>query len=298
MSFTDIDLSGLPAPDVVETVSFEAILKEMRDDLVTRFPAIEGVIDLESEPARKMFEVFAFREVMMRARINAAARAVMLAYATGADLDNLGALFGVQRFLITPANPSAVPPVAAVYESDADFRRRIQLSLEGFSTAGPRGAYVFHALSADPDVLDAGASSPEAGVVRVRVLSRSGSGAASPALIAKVEEALNDEDVRPLCDTVEVLSATVVNFDVEATIYFRAGPGRSEIMAAAQAALEAYVAAVHRIGEDVTISGIHAALHQPGVARVDLVSPAATIEISASQASFCTGIDLTDGGII
>lgn len=298
MSFTDIDLAGLPAPDVVEAVSFEAILSDMRDDLVQRLPDIAGVIDLESEPARKLLEVFAFREILMRARINAAARAVMLAYATGADLDNLGALFGVQRFELAPANPSAVPPTAAVYEADADYRRRIQLSLEGFSTAGPRGAYVFHSLSADAEVLDAGAGSTEAGVVRVRVLSRTGSGTASPALLAKVSEALNDEDVRPLCDTVEVLSAAIVNYSVAATIYFRAGPGRSEIMDAAQAALEDYVSSIHRIGEDVTISGIHAALHQPGVARVDLSSPASTIEITGAQASYCTGITLTDGGIL
>ena len=30
----------------------------------------------------------------------------------------------------------------------------MQLSFEGFSTAGPVGAYVFHGLGADPDVLD------------------------------------------------------------------------------------------------------------------------------------------------
>ena len=68
--FTAIDLSGLTPPDIIETVDFETIVKAMRDDLVARFPAIENVIDLESEPARKLIEAFAYRETLLRARIN------------------------------------------------------------------------------------------------------------------------------------------------------------------------------------------------------------------------------------
>lgn len=296
--FTQINLSNLPAPAVVETLDFETIVQEMRDDLVARFPAIEGVIDLESEPARKLIEVFAFRETLMRARINSAARAVMMAYATGSDLDHIAAMFGVERFLITPADPGAVPPVEAVYETDDDLRRRTQLALEGFSTGGPSGAYIFHALSADADVLDASAISPVPGDVLVTVLSRTGDGTASPELLAAVDAALNDEDVRPLCDAVSVQSADIVEYQIEAALLFDAGPGPATVIAAAQAAAEAYASAQHRLGKDITISGIHAALHQPGVARVDLSSPAANIAISDEQAGYCTEIDLTDGGIL
>lgn len=296
--FTQINLSNLPAPAVVETLDFETIVQEMRDDLVARFPAIEGVIDLESEPARKLIEVFAYREVVMRARINSAARAVMMAYATGADLDHIAAMFGVSRFLITPANPDAVPPTEAVYETDDDLRRRTQLALEGFSTGGPSGAYIFHALSADADVLDASAISPAPGDVLVTVLSRTGDGTASPELLAAVDAALNDEDVRPLCDAVSVQSADIVEYQIEAALLFEAGPDPATVIAAAGAAAAAYVAAQHRLGKDITISGIHAALHQPGVARVDLSSPAANIAISDEQAGYCTGIALTDGGIL
>jgi phage-related baseplate assembly protein len=60
--FTAIDLSGLAPPDILETLDFEAIVTAMRNDLVQRFPAIADVIDLESEPARKLIEAFAYRE--------------------------------------------------------------------------------------------------------------------------------------------------------------------------------------------------------------------------------------------
>ncbi|MBH3356487.1 baseplate J/gp47 family protein, partial [Pseudomonas stutzeri] len=236
-------------------------------------------------------------ELQLRARINDAARAVMLPYSTGTDLDNLGALFGVERLLLSPAVPTAIPPIAAVYESDSDFRYRIQLSLEGLSTAGPEGAYIFHALSADGQVLDASAISPTPGQVLITVLSRAGTGVPSAALLATVLAKLSDESVRPLTDYVQVQAATIAQYQVTATLYFYAGPDREVVMANARAALEAYTNGQHRLGLDVTLSGIYAALHQPGVQRVDLASPTANLVINRQSASYCTAINLTDGGL-
>ena len=295
--YSAIDLSLLPVPDVVETLDYEVILAAMKADLAARAPEVAAVLALESEPLVKLLEVCAYREVLIRARVNDAAQAVTLARATGTDLDNLAALFGVARLVINPGDPLAVPPVAATLESDADLRRRAQLALEGFSTAGPEGAYVFHALSADADVLDVSATSPSAGDVLVTVLSRTGSGTAPAPLLATVQAALNADDVRPLCDNVVVQSAAIVSYAITATLFFYPGPDSAVVMAAAQAAATAYAAAQHRIGRDVTISGLHAALHQPGVQRVVLTSPSAALTIGSAQASWCTAITLANGGV-
>ena len=295
--YSAIDLSLLPVPDVVETLDYEVILAAMKADLAARAPEVAAVLALESEPLVKLLEVCAYREVLIRARVNDAAQAVTLARATGTDLDNLAALFGVARLVINPGDPLAVPPVAATLESDADLRRRAQLALEGFSTAGPEGAYVFHALSADADVLDVSATSPSPGDVLVTVLSRTGSGTAPAPLLATVQAALNADDVRPLCDNVVVQSAAIVSYAITATLYFYPGPDSAVVMAAAQAAATAYAAAQHRIGRDVTISGLHAALHQPGVQRVVLTSPSAALTIGSAQASWCTAITLANGGV-
>jgi phage-related baseplate assembly protein len=292
-----IDLSLLPVPDVVETLDFEAILAAMKADLAARAPELAAVLALESEPVVKLLEVAAYWVVLGRARVNDAAEAVMLARAVGADLDNLAALFGVVRLVISPGNPSAIPPVPPTLESDADLRRRAQLALEGFSTAGPEGAYVFHALSASADVLDASATSPSPGDVLVTVLSRTGSGAAPAPLLATVAAALNADEVRPLCDNVVVQSAAIVSYAITATLYFYPGPDSAVVLAAAQAAATAYAAAQHRLGRDVTRSGLFAALHQPGVQRVELAAPAASLTIGSAQASWCTGITLTNGGV-
>lgn len=293
-AFTAIDLSTLAAPSVVETLDFEVIFSQMLADLQARDPAFTAL--LESDPAYKILEVCAYRELIIRQRVNDAARQVMLAYSTGSDLAQLGALLGVTRNLIDAGNPAAVPPVLASYESDSAFRARIQLSLEGLSTAGPVGAYVYHALSASGEVVDVSATSPTPGEVVVSVLSRIGSGVASPALLATVLAAVNADSVRPLTDNVTVQSAAIFNYSITAGLYVYPGPDSSVVLQSAIAALDAYITSVHKLGRNVNLSGIYAALHQPGVQRVNLTAPMANISISDLQASFCTARTITIAG--
>ncbi|MDO5057736.1 MAG: baseplate J/gp47 family protein [Lautropia sp.] len=294
-AFSQIDLSRLAPPQVVEALDFEQILGAMLADLRARDPAFSALT--EADPAFKILEVAAYRELLMRSRINDVARGVMVAYAGGADLDQIAANYGVARLVIRPADTRAVPPVPAVLEADDDLRTRITLSLEGYTTAGSRGSYVFHALSASGDVQDVGVTSLTPGTVNVVVLSRTGSGAAPPETLAAVVNALNAEEVRPLCDTVDVQSATIVEYRIEATLTVFSGAGQEEVRAAAVAAAEAYAQVQRRLGRDITRSGVFAALHQPGVQNVQLVAPAADIVNGWNQAPHCTEISVTVGGV-
>lgn len=291
-TFTAVDLSRLPAPDIVEKLEFETLLADAVARMRQVMPEFES---RDSDPATKLLQVFAYFAQLLRQRINDAVRAVMPAYAVGADLDNIAALFGIARFTLKPADE--VLGIPAVMESDADFRRRMVLAPEGYSVAGPEGAYVFHALSADADVLDASATSPAAGEVLVSVLSRTGSGAAAPELIAAVEAYVSDETRRPLTDFVTVQSAEIVEYAVDATLTTFGGPDGSVVLAAAQASLDAYVTASHRLGRDITRSGVFAALHVEGVQNVVLTSPAADIVVSRTQAPWCTGMTIDYAGI-
>ena len=140
MTRPEIDLSALPLPDAVEQLDYEVILGEARATLLALAPELADVLALESEPLNKLLQTDAFRELIMRGRANDSVRAVMLALATGADLDQLVALLGVARQAVIEADPDANPLVLAVYEDDASLRRRAQMSWEGMTVAGTAGA--------------------------------------------------------------------------------------------------------------------------------------------------------------
>ncbi|EAV5169622.1 baseplate assembly protein [Salmonella enterica subsp. enterica serovar Kiambu] len=296
-----IDLSQLPAPDVVETLDFETILAERKATFVSLYPedqqeAIARTLALESEPVTKYLEENAYREVIWRQRVNNAAKAVTLAYAENNDLDVVGANFNVERLVITPADESAIPPVTAVMESDTDFRLRIQQAFEGMSVAGSKGAYEFHGRSADGRVADISVTSPAPACVTVSVLSRNDNGAASDELLAIVRNALNDEDVRPVADRVTVQSAEIVDYQIQASLFIYPGPESEPIRAAAEAKLKAYISAQHRLGRDIRLSAIYAALHVEGIQRVELAAPVADIVLDKTQASFCSDYHIVMGG--
>ena len=94
---TTIDLTTLPAPDVDETLDYEAIRAQHLADLAARYPDAAAVLALESEPLVKLVEAHAYRELLYRQRVNTAARSQLLAFATGTDLDHKGAFFNVPR---------------------------------------------------------------------------------------------------------------------------------------------------------------------------------------------------------
>ena len=290
---TSVNLSDLPVPAAIETLSFEAILAEMKADAISRAPELAAALELESDLLAKAFEVCAYRELLARARANDQIRAVMLATATGADLDGLVALFGVARLVLVPADLDATPPVPAQLETDAALRRRAQLSLDGYSTAGARHSYEFHALSASPMVADVHVDSPAAGVVRVTVLAADGDGTAAPALLDDVSAALNDEDVRPLCSALVVQTVGIVPFEIAAQLTVQQGPDREVVLAAAAAELARYLADLRAIGRSVRRSAIYAALHRPGVDAVALLAPTADIEITTNQTAHCVLVDIT-----
>jgi Phage-related baseplate assembly protein len=296
-----VDLNQLAAPDVVEVLDYETILAERKVTLVSLYPedqqeAIARTLTLESEPIVKLLQENAYREVIWRQRVNEAARALMLAYANDADLDQLGTNSGVERLVITPADDTTIPPTPAVMESNTDYRLRIQQAPEGLSTAGSTGAYQYHGRSADGRVADISVISPEPSCVTVSVLSRESNGVASDDLLAKVRNALNDEDIRPVGDRVTVQSASIVDYKIIASLYLYPGPESEPVLNAAKEKLQAYITAQHRLGRDIRKSAIYAALHVEGVQRVELAEPVADIVLDDTQASWCIEYSVMVGG--
>ncbi|PZW46380.1 baseplate J/gp47 family protein [Pseudomonas sp. URMO17WK12:I2] len=295
--FTPIDLAALPDPQVVEQLDYEVILAERKAYTVSLWPADEQAaiaarLALESEPLTKLVQENAYRETLLRQRVNEAALATMLAKARGTDLEQIAGNYDVRRLVITPATDTD----AAVMESDEALRERTQMAFEGLSTAGPRNAYIFHARTADGRIADATAESPSPAVVVVTVQHALGDGTVPADLQAIVHQYLSDEDRRPVADRLTVQSAQVLPYQVTAQLHLATtGPEAEPILAAAQQRLDALVHARRRLGVEVSTSAIHAALHVEGVRRVDLQGWA-DIKPTPAQAAYCTGTHISIAG--
>lgn len=277
-----IDLSRLPAPDVVEPLDYETILAQLLADYRARWPEFSAWV--ESDPALKLLEVAAYRELLLRARVNDAARAVMLAHAAGADLDNLAALFAVERL---------------AGEDDAALRARVTASLGAHNTAGSAAGYEYWARSAGADMVCVRRLSRDpAGTLRIWIGGAvTGEGAAaldarpSLALYRAVEAVLERPDVRPITDTVTLAGIGIHPYVVAATVSLDGGAPAEETRAAAEASLRAVCIELHHCvppNNNVSRERLIAALFVPGVRDATLTAPAADVAVFGSEAAWPT----------
>lgn len=183
-------------------------------------------------------------------------------------------------------------------EGTERLRVRIPLAVRSLSVAGPEDAYRYHALSAHPDVVDVSVTTPEPGVVRVVVLGPEG--APSPELLAAVEAVISSPSVRPLCDTVEVVGATPVDFALEARVTLRRGAPHDATLALAEASAATYVESLERaLGLAPVKSQIIAALSAPavpGIYSVDLMEPALPVVVNRGEWARCVHLEVLSDG--
>lgn len=190
-------------------------------------------------------------------------------------------------------------------ESDDSYRERIMLAFERFSNAGSKGAYAYFARAVSQEIIDvfvSNATSPNGqpigGTVAVHLLGKTMP--VSDNLIREVNKALNDEKVRPLCDTVTVTSAKVVNFTLNAELTAFTGANVDEVLANAKRAFETYQKqAQSRLGQDIVPLNIAKTLQVAGVYDVRLISPNLTA-IADDSVAICNSINIrvvrqTDG---
>lgn len=279
-----IDLSLLPPPDVIEQLDFEQINAAHATDLITRMPEVADVMQFESEPLVKQIEAFSYRELLLRARINQAARANLLAFASGADLDHKGAFYNLLR----------IPD-----ESDDRYRTRIQLRIASLAGNGTAEQYKLIAMTASSNVRDVGINQPYPGTVGI-VLWQHDIGQQAET-IAAVLAALNADNARPLGIPVIVAAARPLAIDVTAVLWHDAN-APLDIVSRLAAAFPAQLAGYASLGRSVPLSWITAVLHQPGISRVEFPrmhqgAPALNTVLEYDQYAVPGMIAITDGGI-
>lgn len=186
-------------------------------------------------------------------------------------------------------------------EDDDSYRERIFLAFERFSVAGSVGAYAYHARAVSADIIDVHVGNAKdnkgvdiGGTVQISLLTATGT--ASNELIRQVSDALSDDKIRPLCDTVIVSSAKKVDYTLQAELTLHTGANRDEVLTQARKAFLAYQnSQSQKLGVDIVPLNIAKALQVDGVYNVNILSPRLTV-ISPDSVAYCTNIQLTVAG--
>ncbi|WP_295894942.1 baseplate J/gp47 family protein [uncultured Bartonella sp.] len=318
------DLGDVPA---VEDVGFENIKSGRDAFLIAALKKIGlnyDVTSLETDPLVIAFsEGGGYSEIKIRQRVNEAIRSLSLVTAIGGDLDHLGTTYaGISRLVYEndkkdrPDDSDWNEEKGKWVESDDAYRNRILLAFEAFSTAGPEGAYVFHALELDGirDVADAAVYSEEdaatysdtmfsdaysmglkktpfanrkegapvlAPEVLVVVAPTQNYGDADQTLLDRVFKAVTAADTRPIGDNVRIEAAKKHKYNINVSLYYAAGADVAALKTEAEKRLLAYAKARRRIGLAIQrdVIGGRAAVGD-GV-TVNVIEPAEDIDPGA-----------------
>ncbi|BBN81949.1 bacteriophage protein [Pseudoalteromonas sp. A25] len=287
-----IDLSKLPPPNVLEQLDYEQLLQELKNNLLAQNPALEQTLGLESEPLTQLLNTYAYQAMLLRARVNDAAKSTMLSSATGADLDQIASKYAVAR---------------QQNESDTRLRERVQLAFNSLNTAGTEKSYRYHTLSTDERVKDVHVASPSPCHIVITILSNeTQNGQPSTELMNKLEytfglkkgdqdsvsDILEAQKIRPIGDRVQIVAAKVKEFNLQAHVKLELGPGHAQVKQQVLEKTAEFIAERSSLGKPIKRSALFAVLHQAGVEEVELTSPAQNIVVADDEVAWCkNGLD-------
>lgn len=201
---------------------------------------------------------------------------------------------------VSGAQNTTITTGGADAESDPDFADRIRLAPNSFSVAGPEKAYVYHAKSVSPAIIDVKVDSPTPGEVDVYVLLTDGTLPTEDTL-EQIEEHLSDENIRPLTDYVVVKAPTASNYEIELHYWINQEDSSkaAQIQADVEEAVEQYrLWQQTKIGRDITPGKLLQLVFAAGASRVDdsKLKPAAWKKLEAMQVAQCTKVNVVYEG--
>jgi len=184
-------------------------------------------------------------------------------------------------------------------EEDSSYRERIREAPEAFSSAGPSGAYKFHAKSTHPEIEDVYVYSPSPGCAELRVLLTEGR-IPTQEILDAVYNKCNDRKVRPLTDRVQVLPAEEIKYNLDMTYWIDVeNVDRIEsINAEVQKAVEEFIVWQRsKLGRDINPSELTLKVRLAGAYRVEIRSPVFT-NVSRYQFASVNTKNVVYGGIV
>ena len=159
--------------------------------------------------------------------------------------------------------------------NDDEYYELMRNSMDSFSTAGAKGAYIYFAKSVSNEIGDVVVTTPSGGVVNIYPILKDGSIAGST-LKGLILAKCNADEVRPLTDSVSVEDPDEYEYNVDFTYYTDSTNTMSatEIQENVEKAVADYIAWQHaKLGRDINPSHLIGLLMQTGIKRVVITEP-------------------------
>ena len=285
-----IDVTRLPEPEVLETLSYEALQQAYIDRFLAEWAVAKAeaadeldlpdydVDILDSDPVMIASQAFSFVRMLDRARVNDAAKALLAAYATGTDLDAL-----VARQNLTRLDG----------ENDVQLLRRYLLSFER-AAAGSRSGLLFRAFTAAPSLHDCEVNGQAVhgrlGDVDI-VIATSADGSLDQAVFDAVHAALSDEEAFPEATTLIFNMAETLSYPVRRTVHVPGGIDAALVKVEVEARLTAATSARAFIGASVPADYLTGACYGANV--IDVTGESADVIADRYQMPVAQALEIT-----
>lgn len=287
-----LDLSRLP-PFQLVAVNYEAERAQLLERARIRLEAANHVLDVDDEtnPIVIFGEEVAYTRTLGLQQINDGGKRLTVAYGDGEALDHIAATFYAELGEDVLRLPG---------ELDDRYRWRLML-VANARVPGSLPGYMFWALTKAPRLTDAQALNHASGLVPRGTIAvillgdpddEGPTGEAAQVELARA--ALLDTRHNLGTDTLQIRAASRLDASLSAQLVLDGpGPDATVVRDAALARLSAFLKERRRIGAEVSMTSLAAALTVPGVLKVNFASPTDDLAPSPDQVVRFTSIDLT-----
>lgn len=203
----------------------------------------------------------------------------------------------VVPFIDTVSNTTA-PEGGADEEDEEEFRENIFVAPNGYSAAGPEGAYESFVSGFSKSIIDIRINSPEPRKIEVRCLLENGV-IPGDEFVSALSGYLSSADVKMLTDVVSVIKPVSSTYDIDISYYINKSDSvKAEmIQSNVTSAVNEYILwQKSKIGRDVNPSELIRRVVQAGAKRVIVRSPLYAITAD-NYVAYADNVDVVYGGL-
>jgi phage-related baseplate assembly protein len=299
--FSLIDPSQFPplTLDIIpdEEVIIQERLAQVKERWAFYDPPLGAQYDVGEtpfDPVRIQIEAMAAAEMNVRSALNAWGNATTLAHTWGDNLDAMASRF--------PSAPARLNKGLPNEESDDRYKRRLWLSNNIYSTAGAGEAYLYHAVTAVPELRDVSATIERASlasdaIVVIACMVDGPDPRPSLAQLEAVRYALSRPSIAPETEVFAVRACRIIDVRVKAGLWLFPGADGRDVVKAAEAEIAKLIRSQYYLGVDNSAEAFRAALFRPGVQEVELDSPAANIPVNEQTVARVVSVEIVVRGV-